>query len=46
MKKLIFAFATLCLASSSLFAQVPVCPDPTKGDWPPPVAMVLALFAH
>lgn len=33
MKKLIFTLAVLCLASSSLFASLPV-PDPNKGDWP------------
>jgi hypothetical protein len=41
MKKLIFTIATLCLASSSLFASVPVVTNPESGAWPP-----LAMVAH
>ncbi len=41
MKKLIFAVATLCLASSSLFASVPVVTNPESGAWPP-----MAMIAH
>jgi len=41
MKKLIFNLALLCLASSSLFASVPVVTNPESGAWPP-----LAMIAH
>jgi len=41
MKKLIFAFAVLSLASSSLFAAVPVVVNPESGAWPP-----LTMIAH
>lgn len=41
MKKLILTLGALCLASSSLFAQIPPVTNPESGAWPP-----LAFIAH